>query len=316
MKRAPAHEADEVRRGEGEPGQVLEDRAGLRQAGQPEPSATVGPRRAGGRPSGRAPAGGAPKPSSLCAPGGPTPQDESRSANTVSPIRAALTLVMKASWKWPGSTCDARTAARKNGVRGVPCPRINTLARPHAQGIHEPVVYPHWCGRWITKNPRCRPREPRHAPTQRRDPEPLCRPERPECRPERMKHQACGVSDFGRQEPVEEDVRWVKDPHLAFRDAREPVSPQVVPERSRPARSTAVRTAIRPIENCVTSPPTGIVPPTPIGQSQTAMRSPGRARPRRFVGTADRSSIRSRNPHVVCGVRSHDLPHATARKAL
>ena len=37
---------------------------------------------------------------------------------------------------------------------------------------------------------------------------------------------------------------------------------------SRASRSAAVSTPMRPRKNCVTSPPTGILPPMPIGQNQ------------------------------------------------
>ena len=66
---------------------------------------------------------------------------------------ATPTWVVKASWKWPGRTWSVSTSARRNGVRRVARPETSDQARPQAQGIQLPVVYPHWCGRWITKNP-------------------------------------------------------------------------------------------------------------------------------------------------------------------
>ena len=62
----------------------------------------------------------------------------------------------------------------------------------------------------------------------------------------------------------------IEDPHLALGQTRKAVAPQVVPDRQSPARSDSPRNPIKPRKNCVTSPPTGILPPMPIGQSQAS----------------------------------------------
>ncbi len=54
----------------------------------------------------------------------------------------------------------------------------------------------------------------------------------PSAAPERVKHQADDVGHLGGQNRVEHQVNRVEHPHLAFRQARESVAPQVVPDRN------------------------------------------------------------------------------------
>ena len=50
------------------------------------------------------------------------------------------TSVTNASWKCPGKTWTARTAARSQGLRPEPGPRVTRQASPQAQGIQLPTV--------------------------------------------------------------------------------------------------------------------------------------------------------------------------------
>ena len=139
--------------------------------------------------------------------------------------------------------------------------------QPQAQGIQIP-----WCsptggagGSRRSRTPTTRTPPARNRPAE--TPNRRAAQYAPSASPERVQHQACRHTPArwarGRRGPVGRVI----DPHLALADAREAVAPEVVPDRQ-PASPSARSTPIRPRKNCVTSPPTGIRPPKPIGQSQ------------------------------------------------
>ena len=152
-----------------------------------------------------------------------------------SPSSATPTWVMNASWKWPGKTWSVSTAASRNGVRRVPRPATTSQASPQAQGIQLPVVYPHWCGRWITKNPDADQANPASADPAGETPNRRAAQHAAESAPDRVQHQTCRVRHLGREQAVKEEVGRIEDPHLALGQAGEAVTPEVVPERQ-PAR--------------------------------------------------------------------------------
>ncbi len=99
-------------------------------------------------------------------------------------------------------------------------------------------------------------RRPGEGPQRRPDgrgAEPSRRPVRPQPAPDRVPDQARRVGGLERQQPVEEPVGGIEDPHLALGQAGEAVPPEVVPERQATRRG---------------SPATG----RPSGRGRTASR--------------------------------------------
>ena len=92
-----------------------------------------------------------------------------------------------------------------------------------------------------------------------------------------MNHQADNISGLGVQPSIENHVNRVEHAHLALRQAGKAIAPQIIPDRQPSLAKRFAQKPISPMKNCVTSPPTGILPPMPIGQSQAS--DAARARP-------------------------------------
>ena len=135
------------------------------------------------------------------------------------------------------------------------------------------------------------------APNRAARPRTAARPTtRPGSAPERVQHQARHVGPLGGQQPVKDQVRRIVDPHLALADARETVTPEVVPDRQR--RPSATRRA----------------PPSARGRTTSRRRRPASSRRPRSA-RARRACTRARRPSrgVDEHARSTDCRTATSR---
>ena len=89
-------------------------------------------------------------------------------------------------------------------------------------------------GQMNQEEPASGPRKRGQSRTETRDPQLPSRPERAQPAPKGMQHHAGDVGRLRIQKLVEDQVRRVKHPHLAFGQTGKPVAPQVVPD-SEPA---------------------------------------------------------------------------------
>ena len=114
------------------------------------------------------------------------------------------------------------------------------------------------------------PRRTRPAPSRPRTFPTAGPPSSPPSPPQRVWRPGSSRRRSRSARAIEQPVGRVVDAHLALGQPGEAEPPEVVPEREPAGRSDSPRKAISPIENWVASPPTGIRPPRPIGQSQAS----------------------------------------------
>ena len=168
-----------------------------------------------------------------------------------------------------GQDLEGQDPRQEEGVAPAPPPRPSARPGPRPRASSSRRCSPTGAAGGSRRTPTPPTRTP-PAPPRRRDPEPPRRPVAPRGRPRtcatpgspctpprpRAGHRAGDAA--GRRRPSGSRPRPGKPyPQRSFQSG------------SRPDRIASRRTAISPMENCVTSPPTGIRPPRPIGQSQT-----------------------------------------------
>ena len=91
----------------------------------------------------------------------------------------------------------------------------------------------------MRKNPHVDQANAARAEPAGRDAQPARRPECSQPSPKRMEHQADNVCRLGVKPSIENDMGRIEDPHLALRQARKAVTPQVVPDRQ-PSRAQRI----------------------------------------------------------------------------